>query len=186
MHNYTTEYSSKKYYPGATFESTTCGEFKVLGKGTDKVNTYVIEFLSTGTVRTSSTSSLGQRCVKDPYRKTILGIACLGEGPNLTKRNGKMTKPYVTWTDMLVRCYGSPTKEPEYINVSVDSRWLVFQNFCEDIQKFEGYPQWAAGEDYHLDKDLLQPDCREKVYSRNTCVFLPAKENMALGGNYGR
>lgn len=188
MYNYTTKYKSKVYYPGVKYTSTYSGVFEILGRDLLKKNHYVVKFLDTGTIKSFSTSSVGQRCIRDPYAKTILGIACLGEGKHLTKKNGKMTKEYTTWSDMLRRCYGSSIEDC-YKNTIVSDRWLNFQNFCDDIVEIPGYLLWKTNNRYALDKDKLQVGVANKVYSKDTCMFITCGENSSIankGRDYGR
>lgn len=87
--------------------------------------------------------------------------------------NGKMIKSYIVWNDMLKRCYSSKYQEknPTYIGCSVCDEWLSFNNF----------KNWYDNnyiENYQLDKDLLKRG--NKIYSSDTCVFIPNFINTIL------
>lgn len=77
---------------------------------------------------------------------------------------------YLTWRNMLKRCYDTKTQEhyPTYIGCSVSDEWLTFSNFRAWMEKqnFEGM---------QLDKDLLFED--NKVYNTDTCVFVSGVVN---------
>lgn len=89
-----------------------------------------------------------------------------------TAKDGKHTKAYRAWYNMLHRCYdvSNHKKYPNYIGCSVDPRWLDFQNFADWF-----FAQEYRDSDYHLDKDLLIPG--NKIYSPETCVLLPPQIN---------
>jgi hypothetical protein len=48
--------------------------------------------------------------------------------------------------------------------------------FAKDIQKLEGYNDWLTKTGYCLDKDTKI--LGNKVYSKATCRFIPASENI--------
>ena len=80
---------------------------------------------------------------------------------------------YTKWHGMIRRCYSkeSETKNPTYKDCYVCDEWLTFSNF----------KSWMEQQDYdgkHLDKDLLV--CNNKVYSPETCVFVPREINQFL------
>lgn len=64
-----------------------------------------------------------------------------------------------------------------YVNVKVCKEWEDFENFYEWFKDQVEKKWYRKGR--HLDKDLLSPkDC--KIYSPETCCFLPAKVNLFL------
>ena len=82
---------------------------------------------------------------------------------------------YRTWKGMLERCYSAKyqDKYPTYKGCSVSEEWLRFSNFKRWMEKqdFEGK---------HLDKDLLLEG--NKVYSKETCVFVTMEVNLFTNG----
>jgi len=81
--------------------------------------------------------------------------------------NGKIDRCpfYVTWINMLGRCFSEEYKQkrPSYKECSVCEEWLTFSNF----------KSWMEQQDWYgkcLDKDLLV--YQNKVYSPETCVFV--------------
>lgn len=94
-----------------------------------------------------------------------------------------MTKEYVTWKEMIRRCYApnASKKFPAYVDVTVCERWKCFQYFCEDIQHLEGYDKWKNNDGHQLDKDILceKNDIKPKIYSPETCIFLSRRENIS-------
>lgn len=111
--------------------------------------------------------------VRNPLFPSILGVACFGIGPYKALTNGKTLKSYSCWKAMLQRCYDKKFRHKwkSYEDVSVCSLWLNYQNFASWYEQnyIEG---WA------LDKDILKKN--NKVYSPETCVFVPRDINAAL------
>lgn len=109
-----------------------------------------------------------------PYERRVFGVGYLGEGKYKSNENGKITKCYEVWHSMLQRCYDDKLKEkePTYKGCEVESYLLNFQNMGEWIEN--NYYE-IPGERMHLDKDIL---CKgNKVYSRDTCIFVPQRIN---------
>jgi hypothetical protein len=75
---------------------------------------------------------------------------------------------------MLKRCYDEKLheKEPTYINCEVCEEWHNFQNFAKWY--YENYYE-VESERMHLDKDILVK--HNKIYSSETCVFVPQTIN---------
>lgn len=85
------------------------------------------------------------------------------------------TKVGILYEGMLTRCNQSGyivKLKPAYLGCY--HTFTGFQDFAKWATQQIGY----GLEDYELDKDLLQPNC--KVYSKDTCCFLPAKINSGL------
>lgn len=71
-----------------------------------------------------------------------------------------------------------PIFSPSYKDVVTCERWKSFQNFSEDIKSLTGYSLWKesySGYEYDLDKDIKVKG--NKVYSKETCMFVSRKEN---------
>ena len=113
--------------------------------------------------------------IKCPYEPRTFGIGCIGEGKYKGKENGETHKYYVIWVSMLQRCYDPKYQEkyPTYNRCKVEDFFLNFQHMCEWLD--ENYYE-VPGEKMHLDKDIL---CKgNKVYSRETCIFVPERINL--------
>ena len=97
-----------------------------------------------------------------PVTKTIQGE---------DKRKATWRCPYyIRWNNMLERCYSNKSQEkrPTYKGCSVCEGWLLFSTF----KKWMEQQEW---EGRALDKDFLIEG--NKVYSPDTCVFIPIKLN---------
>jgi len=80
---------------------------------------------------------------------------------------------YSTWKKMLERAYCPKylVRHPTYIGVTV----------CEEWHSFMSFHAWMETQDWqgkHLDKDIIAPG--NKVYSPDTCVFVPPAINSLL------
>ena len=112
--------------------------------------------------------------IKCVYERRTYDVGYLGEGKYNSRENGKLTKCYNTWIHMLERCYDPKLqeKEPTYKGCTVEDYLLNFQNFAH---WYENNYYEVLGERMHLDKDIL---CKgNKVYSRDTCIFVPQRIN---------
>ena len=118
--------------------------------------------------------------VKCPYEPRVYGVGYLGEGKYKMSENGKHVDKYVTWHDMLKRCYDPKYHEicSTYKGCKVEDYLLNFQHMGEWIEN--NYYE-IPGEVMCLDKDIL---CKgNKVYSRETCIFVPERINLLFTKN---
>ena len=112
--------------------------------------------------------------IKCPYERSIYGVGYLGEGEYKVKENGKKSIWFKIWHHMLERCYDPKLKKkrPTYKECEVEDYFLNFQNMCKWLD--ENYYE-IEGETMCLDKDILHKG--NKIYSRDTCVFVPQRIN---------
>lgn len=91
-------------------------------------------------------------------------------------KDGKILKVYNLWHNLICRCYHprTPTERPTYVGCSISEKFKDFSFFHEWCLTQIGFGQ----EGYQLDKDLLLKG--NKVYSEDTCVFLPRDLNSLL------
>ena len=83
------------------------------------------------------------------------------------------TKEYKTWRNMLERWYCKKTQDkfPTYKGCTVCDEWHTFSNFKRWFQS-----NYIDG--WELDKDILS--INNKVYSPQTCCFVPRELNSCL------
>ena len=112
--------------------------------------------------------------IKCPYEPRYFGVGYLGEGKYKIVENGKHNKYYYIWRNMLQRCYDIKFHEryPTYKDCEVEDYFLNFQNMCKWLD--ENYYE-IEGETMCLDKDILHKG--NKIYSRDTCIFVPNRIN---------
>ena len=113
--------------------------------------------------------------IKCPYERRVYNVGFIGEGKYKPNINRKNTECYTVWQHMIRRCYDNKIhkKRPTYIDCKVCDEWLNFQNFAEWY--YNNYYE-IKGEVMCLDKDILNKG--NKIYSPDTCVFVPHNINM--------
>mgnify|MGYP004563938159 CR=1 FL=1 len=118
--------------------------------------------------------------VKCPYEKRYYNKGYLGEGKYKILENGKLTKCYKTWNHMLERCFDEKLqiKRPTYKGCKVCAEWLNFQVFAEWF--YNNYYE-VGNEKMCIDKDILVKG--NKIYSPETCVFVPHNINVLFVKN---
>ena len=154
---------------GKIFETNSYGKLEVI-KYNNAIEVYV-RFLDRGyeTVTQAKQIVLGK--VKDRLLPSIFGVGVIGEYSISVKR--KPIKEYDLWRGMLERCYDNKrqTRYPTYKDCTVSENFKYFpffKDWCNNQIGF-GLEGWC------LDKDLLIKG--NKVYSEDTCCFVPAEIN---------
>lgn len=107
-------------------------------------------------------------------RSLVCGIG-INTSEDMTSYGGKRTFEYITWVNMLKRCYNEASLRVNdtYEDKYVCDVWLDFKHFNDWLKAYE-YRQKG----WHLDKDLLVKG--NKIYSPETCVFIPGRINSLL------
>jgi hypothetical protein len=98
-----------------------------------------------------------------------------------TRIGNVRTKEYITWSNMMARCYSPSYRKnnPTYIGCTVNPAWHSFQVFAKWLTSQYG---WELG--WHLDKDLTI--LGNKIYSEEACSLIPRYvNNLFVGGNKG-
>ncbi len=113
--------------------------------------------------------------------KLVMGVG-INDRKYPARANGKIFKEYEVWERLLSRCYCpiSQKRQPTYIGCSVSENFKNYSYFYAWCQSQIGFDQ----EGYHLDKDLLVRG--NKVYSEDSCVFLPQELNKMITSSGGR
>ena len=98
--------------------------------------------------------------------------------------DGKHSKEYDLWTDMLKRCFSEKyqTRYPTYKDCNVSDNFLHYSFFYDWCHNQIGFGKVdKEGRYWCLDKDLLFVD--NKTYSETTCVFVPQEINLFFNEN---
>jgi len=93
---------------------------------------------------------------------------------------------YNVWKSMLRRCNcETHIRHESYKNVSVCERWYCFEFFINDVPLIKGWNK-EKFELHHLqlDKDYLQKDKTDKIYSLSTCVWIDKYDNNKFQPNH--
>ena len=113
--------------------------------------------------------------IKNPMTPSVFGVGFIGVGKFKTcDENGKPTKCYKVWQNILRRCYDLKCQEkhPSYKGCTVCEEWWNFQVFAE---WYYSHFYEVENEQMALDKDILHKG--NKVYSPENCVFVPTSIN---------
>jgi len=147
-------------------------EFMIIIKYIDWKEVYV-EFKN-GYIAKTQYSHFKKGTVKNLLSPSVYNKGYSGVGKYKMYNDGKLSKIHITWNSMLKRCYDEKYKSEHhtYENCSVHTEWLNFQNFAEWYEKnyYEIEKQKMC-----LDKDILIKG--NKVYSPETCIFVPERIN---------
>lgn len=108
-------------------------------------------------------------CAYEHQRKLVYGVGVL----DIISGD---TKPYHLWKGILLRCYEEKyrSQNKTYKDCEVCDEWKYFSNFKDWFDN----PNNGYRVGYHLDKDILVKG--NKVYSPDTCCFVPIEINSLL------
>ena len=109
-------------------------------------------------------------------KPSVCGVGYLGCNLELkASYNGKKCPIYYAWVRMFERCYSKKFHRinPTYVGCTVSEE---FKDYSKRREWYDNYPYKQDG--WHLDKDLLFKG--NKIYSSETCVFLPKEINSML------
>jgi hypothetical protein len=127
-----------------------------------------VRFSETGCVKTTAKKEIIKGEIKDDLHPSVKGVGFIGQGVYNSKH-----RAYRPWLSMLNRCYNEKEviRKPTYKDKYVCDTWHNFQNFAPwfEVNYVEGW---------ELDKDVLVKD--NKIYSPETCTFLPTELNSVL------
>ena len=160
---------------GKEFETNNCGKCFIIdyyGR-----NNVLVKFVEYPCKVRCCLGDLKRGNVKNPMKPSVFGKGYLGVGKYLPSDRDY----YILWKSLLQRVLDNKYQEdrPTYKGVTMDDEWLNFQNFAAwcDTQEFFNVED-TKGKPYQLDKDILIKG--NKVYSPNTCCFVPSQINSAL------
>lgn len=163
---------AKEKYEGNLFMSDKGGYVKVLCWN-NSLDIDIV-FIDTGYRTKVRKGNLQQGTMKDRSLPTLYGIGVVGE--IVENPNPQREYAYRIWTKMLERCYCEATqhKNPTYIGCQVSDCFKNFQHFYSWCSNQTGF--YVEG--FALDKDILVKG--NKVYSEDTCCFVPKEINNLL------
>lgn len=126
------------------------------------------------TVKNREYSKFKKGQIRCPYERKYFETGYLGEGNYKVRENGKLTRVFSTWNNMLRRCYSEKyhEKQPTYKECTASEEFHNFQNFGDwDSENF----YTVDNERMCLDKDILVK--HNKIYSPETCIYVPQTIN---------
>jgi len=110
-------------------------------------------------------------------KKLVYGVG-FNDKTKPAKIDGKFVKEYDLWKHMIQRCFSEKeqTRHPTYKGCSVSDNFLHYSFFYDWCQEQIGFGKVDdKGRSWCLDKDILF--VRNKLYSEDTCVFVPQEMN---------
>ena len=160
---------------GKEFETNNCGKCFIIDyKGRNNV---LVKFVEYPCEVKCCLGDLKKGNVKNPLKPSVFSKGYLGIG----KYSPSDKDYYVVWKSLLQRVLDVKYQEsrPTYKGATIVDEWLNFQNFASwcDEQEFFNVKD-DKDQQYQLDKDILARE--NKVYSPNTCCFVPSQINSAL------
>ncbi|MCP4252601.1 MAG: hypothetical protein GY775_04165 [Candidatus Scalindua sp.] len=179
---------SNVYCDGTIWETNNHGQVEVIGmsprvsqkRGKDYIGRFFYVKFKDGTIVEANISSLKNGEVRNPNKPTGIKDCFIGQGIYCSKIKGKKTDNYKLWSAMTQRVYSESyhKKYPSYKNCTLSVDWHNYQKFSEDIRDIEDYELWVKDpHNYHLDKDIKVKG--NKHYSKENCLFVTSKENIA-------
>lgn len=163
---------------GSTGHSHRCGDFKIISIDNLRVE---IEFLNTGNVGVFRKDHVKEGKVKDQKAPLTFGVGYTDGEITKNMKEGHLLY-YRYWKQILERgyCQKLKQKHPSYKDVTVCKDWHSLKNFRVWFE--ENYREDWVG--YNIDKDLICDQRKEKIYSPDTCVFLPPRLNTLIIKKY--
>jgi hypothetical protein len=131
-------------------------------------------FLNTGFITEESMGVIRSGHIRDSSLPTTCGFGYIDiEGASIGRH---MTKEYRLWNNMINRCYNEKelSRNPTYKDCHVSENFKYYPYFKEWCNQQIGF----GNEGWQLDKDILVKG--NKVYSEDTCCFVPREINCLL------
>lgn len=149
-----------------------CGEIASIVNYANS-NDITVQFKKTGELVKTTYSHFKKGLVKSRFTPSVCGCGVIGN-EKTKDENGKTIKSYLVWKNMLRRCYSDECqkKHPTYRGCCICEEWL---NYSEFKKWYDDNYYEIDGERMDLDKDILMKG--NKIYSPDTCVFVPKNIN---------
>lgn len=133
-------------------------------------NNLIVKFEDGTIVKNINFKRFQEGNVSNPYYPSVCGVGFIGSSSS--SENGILKKSYSVWSGMLNRCYNKKHPNKAYIGCSVCEEWYNYTNF---EKWFDENYYTIDGEEIELDKDILIRG--NKIYSPDTCIFVPKRIN---------
>lgn len=166
----------KAEYEGSVFKTNNYGDVVVLEY--NNVSDVIIKFLNTGNIRKTATSELRKGEIRDNEAFPVYNVGVM-DIPNELRRCQPNPQEYSIWNGVRQRCYNENNRDklPYMMDVGMSDNFKLYSYFKEWCHKQIGFNE----DNWQLDKDILSKD--NKVYSENTCCFVPPEINCAVTNN---
>lgn len=162
---------------GKRFKSQRFGVFEVIGYLNN--TSVTVKFVSSGYITTTSLDLVRKGRVIDKMSPSVCGVGVVGQ--KRVSNNGVKECEYNIWHNLLKRCYSEDyhSRCSTYRECEVSDNFKYYPYFKEWCNKQVGFNAAdASGKRFALDKDILVKG--NKIYSENTCCFVPQEINGLL------
>lgn len=171
--------SKKNEYLGQQKRNNQGYEMKII-----EYNTYddiTVEFFEPYPWKVKSKCSCFKRGeIINHYAPCVCGVGITGTKYPTCDENGKHTREYQVWSNMIKICYDlkSQKKNPTYEDVICADEWKCYENFYEWYHNQENYHVINQLDNYAIDKDILYKGNR--IYAPDKCTLVPTRINNLL------
>lgn len=171
--------SKKEIEPGMVFKNREGEEYEVVREyaTNDGLPHFLIRFRNPESWQVVPKRSIGRLMLSNKAKKFVYGVGYVSSTEDNPVIIDELTgKIFERWKNIITRCYDKAWMErhPAYRGTTICEEWHDFSNFLAWAKPFA--TQICRGWD--LDKDLMGEGLR--IYSPETCVFLPMRINSAL------
>lgn len=114
------------------------------------------------------------------YAPSICDFGIIGNKYPTCDINGKHTREYQVWSNMIRRCYDPvhQKRNPSYAGIICAEEWRYYENFYSWYHTQENYAVINQLENYALDKDII---CKgNRIYAPDKCTLVPTRINNLL------
>jgi hypothetical protein len=166
----------KAEYESKVFPTKTCGNILVL-EYISSTN-ITIKFINTGNIRKTRTSDIRKKEIRDNEAFPVYKVGTM-DIPNELQKGKPNPREYSIWNGIRQRCYNENLRDRlmSYKDVEMSENFKIYSYFKDWCHKQVGFNE----EGWQLDKDILSKD--NKVYSEDTCCFVPPEINCAVTNN---
>ena len=160
-------------YVDKVFTNSKWGSVKIIKYVSSKC--VLAEFVDTGYTVKTTVNNIKKGRVKDLRKPSVLGVGVLGDEVDQSSENFKVI--YKIWFRMLERCYTENFRQNNvaYKECFASENFKQFTFFYHWCQKQTGFGKRR----WELDKDILVKG--NKMYSEETCCFIPDEINCLIG-----
>ena len=167
---------AKEKYEGAVFKTNNYGDVEV----TEYIDSHniTVKFLNTGAIKNTTAYALTTGILKDSevhatHKYGVMDI------PNELQKGKPKPREYSIWNGIRQRCYNENNRDNlmSYKGIKMSDNFKLYSYFKEWCHKQIGFNE----DGWHLDKDILVKG--NKVYSEDTCCFVPPEINCTITNN---
>ena len=119
--------------------------------------------------------------IHNPYAPWLFDVGIVGKKyPTHDSKGIKYTKEYLTWTNMIRRCYDESVryKNLTYYDCMCCEQWMYYENFYEWMHSQENFDLLLSIDDMSIDKDIILKG--NKMYNPDNCCLVPQRVNNLL------